>query len=150
MVKKTKFMIQQNLLMNSLKRLQGSLAILGAAAMILSAATGVNAQVAGSSTLGVTTEEMKVVMVGWSAKKKILGKSVYNDSKQKIGTIDDLIITPDRAISYAIVGVGGFLGMGKRDVAVPVNQFKADQDRIILPGATKDALKALPKFEYAK
>ena len=61
MVKKTKFMIQQNLLMNSLKRLRGSLAILGAAAMILSAATGVNAQVAGSSTLGVPTEEMKVV-----------------------------------------------------------------------------------------
>jgi hypothetical protein len=62
--------------------------------------------------------------------------------------VDDLIITPDRAISYAIIGVGGFLGVGKHDVAIPVNQFKADQNRIILPGASKDALKAMPKFEY--
>ena len=68
--------------------------------------------------------------------------------KQKIGTVDDLIISPDRAISYAIIGVGGFLGIGKHDVAIPVNQFKADQNRIILPGATKDALKAMRKFEY--
>jgi len=40
------------------------------------------------------------------------------------------------------------LGIGKHDVAIPVNQFKADQNRIILPGATKDALKAMRKFEY--
>ena len=57
-------------------------------------------------------------------------------------------LSPDRAISYAIIGVGGFLGIGKHDVAIPVNQFKADQNRIILPGATKDALKAMRKFEY--
>src|SRR6516164_501054 len=112
--------------------------------------TTADAQVAGSSTLGVTSEEIKVVYDGWSAKKKILGKSVYNDNKQKIGTVEDLIITPDRAISYAIIGVGGFLGVGKHDVAIPVNQFKGDQGRIILPGATKDALKAMPTFEYAK
>ena len=93
---------------------------------------------------------MKVVAVGWSAKKKIMGKAVYNDNNQKIGVIDDLIVTPDRSLSYAIIGVGGFLGVGKHDVAIPVNQFKGEGDKIVLPGATKDALKALPKFEYAK
>ena len=108
------------------------------------------AQVAGSSTIGVTQEEVKVITRGWSAKKKILGKAVYNDAKQKVGTIDDLIITPEKSVSYAIIGVGGFLGMGKHDVAIPVNQLKAEQDRIILPGATKDVLKAMPTFEYAK
>jgi sporulation protein YlmC with PRC-barrel domain len=108
------------------------------------------AQVAGSSTIGVTQEEVKMVARGWSAKKKILGKAVYNDAKQKVGTVDDLIITPEKSVSYAIIGVGGFLGMGKHDVAIPVNQLKADQDRIILPGATKEALKAMPTFEYAK
>ena len=47
------------------------------------------AQVAGSSTIGVTQEEIRVVTRGWSAKKKILGKAVYNDAKQQVGTIDE-------------------------------------------------------------
>src|SRR6516165_11077834 len=106
------------------------------------------AQVAGSSTIGITQEEVKVITRGWSAKKKILGKAVYNDAKQKVGTIDDLIITPEKSVSYAIIGVGGFLGMGKHDVAIPVGQFKEDKGKILLAGATKDALKAMPKFEY--
>jgi sporulation protein YlmC with PRC-barrel domain len=110
----------------------------------------VGSQVAGSTTVGVSVEELKMVAVGWSAKKKILGKAVYNDKNEKIGTVDDLIITPDKSVSYAIIGAGGFLGMGKHDVAIPVNQFKEDKGRIVLAGATKDALKAMPKFEYAK
>jgi sporulation protein YlmC with PRC-barrel domain len=108
------------------------------------------AQVAGSTTLGVTVEELKAVAIGWSAKKKILGKDVYNDKNEKIGVVDDLIITPDRSLSYAIIGAGGFLGIGKHDVAIPVGQFKEDKGKIVLAGASKDALKGMPKFEYAK
>jgi sporulation protein YlmC with PRC-barrel domain len=108
------------------------------------------AQVAGSTTLGVTVEELKAVAIGWSAKKKILGKDVYNDKNEKIGVVDDLIITPDRSLSYAIIGAGGFLGIGKHDVAIPVGQFKEDKGKIVLSGASKDALKGMPKFEYAK
>lgn len=118
--------------------------------VILMHAASAGAQVAGSSTIGVTKEEIKAVMEGWSAKKAILGKAVYNDKNEKIGTIDDLIITPDRSVSYAIIGAGGFLGIGKHDVAIPMSQLKLEKDRFILPGATKEALKALPKFEYAK
>ena len=119
------------------------------AAISMSAASA-GAQVAGSSTIGVTKEEIKAVMQGWSAKKAILGKAVYNDKNEKIGTIDDLIITPDRSVSYAIIGAGGFLGIGKHDVAIPMSQLKLEKDKFILPGATKEALKAMPKFEYAK
>jgi len=108
------------------------------------------AQVAGSSVIGVTATEVREVANGWSAKKKILGKDVYNPEGQKIGSISDLIVAPDRAVSYAIVGVGGFLGMLKHDVAVPVSQFKEEGGKIVLPGATKEALKAAPEFEYAK
>jgi sporulation protein YlmC with PRC-barrel domain len=118
-------------------------------AVLLSASSG-PAQVAGSTTLGVSVEEMKAVVIGWSAKKKILGKSVYNDKNEKIGVVDDLIITPDKSLSYAIIGAGGFLGMGKHDVAIPVGQFKEDKGKIVLAGATKDALKAMPEFKYAK
>jgi sporulation protein YlmC with PRC-barrel domain len=130
---------------------RSGLAVLALTGLIVAGAPGaIRAQVAGSSTLGVSVEELKVVAVGWSAKKKILGKAVYNDKNEKIGTVDDLIITPDKSVSYAIIGAGGFLGMGKHDVAIPVNQFKEDKGRIVLAGATKDALKAMPKFEYAK
>ena len=125
-------------------------AAMAIAAVISMSAASAGAQVAGSSTIGVTKEEIKAVLEGWSAKKAILGKAVYNDKNEKIGTIDDLIITPDRSVSYAIIGAGGFLGIGKHDVAIPMSQLKEEKDRFILPGATKEALKAMPKFEYAK
>jgi sporulation protein YlmC with PRC-barrel domain len=108
------------------------------------------AQVAGSTRLGVAVEEMKTVALGWSAKKQVLGQSVYNEQKQKVGTIDDLIIAPDTSVSFVIVGAGGFVGLGKHDVAIPVTQLSQQNGKFLLPGATKDAIKALPKFEYAK
>ena len=110
----------------------------------------VAAQVAGSTRLGVAVEEMKAVALGWSAKKQVLSQSVYNEQNQKVGTIDDLIIAPDTSVSFVIVGAGGFVGLGKHDVAFPVTQLKQQDGKFILPGATKDAIKALPKFEYAK
>jgi sporulation protein YlmC with PRC-barrel domain len=107
-------------------------------------------QVAGSTTIGVTVEEQKVLALGWSAKKQVLGKDVYNSSDEKIGMVEDLIIAPDKAVSYAIVGTGGFLGIDRHDVAIPAGQLKLQGDKLTLPGATKEGLKALPKFEYAK
>ena len=90
------------------------------------------------TTLGVTVEEQKVLAVGWSAKKTILDKAVYNSSGDKIGEVEDLIITPEKAVSYAIVGVGGFLGIAQHDVAIPVGQLKLEGDKLMLPGATKE------------
>ena len=57
---------------------------------------------------------------------------------------------PTRRVSYAIVGTGGFVGLAKHDLAIPVTQIDQERDRFVLEGATKDVLKALPEFEYAK
>jgi sporulation protein YlmC with PRC-barrel domain len=110
------------------------------------------APVAGITTMavGVTADELVTVAKGWSAKKQIIGKDVYNDKNEKVGVVEDLIIAPDKAVSYAIIGAGGFLGMGKHDVAIRVNQFKIVEDKVTLPGATKEAVKAMPAFQYAK
>lgn len=108
------------------------------------------AQVAGQTPLGVTVTELNVVIQGVSVKKNILGKPVYNEQNQKVGNVVDLIVAPDKAVSFAIVGAGGFVGLGRHDVAIPVNQFKYEDGKIQLPGATKDAVKSLPAFEYAK
>jgi sporulation protein YlmC with PRC-barrel domain len=132
------------------KRSLSTLVALGVLTVLLINAGGVHAQIAGSTTLGISVEEMKAVAVGWSAKKQIIGKPVYNDANQKIGAIDDLIVTPDQAVSYVIIGAGGFLGLRKHDVAIPVTQIKADRGKFILPGATKENLKAMPAFVYAK
>ena len=112
--------------------------------------------VAGRAPLGVTVVEMESVILGRSAKRDLLNKAVMNDQKEKIGTIDDLIITPSAdgklpSASYAIIGAGGFLGVGKHDVAIPMEQLKIDNNKqLILPGATKASLKALPRFEYSR
>ena len=117
--------------------------------VIAAGAADAVAQTAGS-TVSVSKTEMRQIATGWSAKKQILGKGVYNDAGDKVGEINDLIVTPDKALSYAIVGVGGFLGVGEHEIAVPVGQLKQQEGKIVLYGATKDALKAAPKFEYAK
>ena len=111
------------------------------------------APVAGRAPLGVTVIEMEAVVVGWSAKRDLFGKTVVNDKNEKIGKVDDLIISPGKdrntpAASFAIIGVGGFLGIGKRDVAIPMEQLKLQNKQLTLPGATKDALKAMPPFLY--
>jgi sporulation protein YlmC with PRC-barrel domain len=111
------------------------------------------APVAGRAPLGVTVVEMEAVVIGWSTKRDLLGKTVVNDKNDKIGKIDDLIISPSKdgntpAASFAIIGVGGFVGIGKRDVAIPTEQLKLQNKQLTLPGATKDALKALPPFVY--
>jgi sporulation protein YlmC with PRC-barrel domain len=108
------------------------------------------APVAGGVVLGVTVSEIVAVTNGWSAKKQILGHDVYNDKNEKVGKVYDIIIAPDKAVSYGIIAAGGFLGIGKYDVAIPANQFKMQNGKIILPGATKDALKAMPVFQYVK
>ena len=136
--------------MNRRRSLTRVVALVLAGLIVAGAAGGVGAQVAGSTTIGISVEELKVVALGWSAKKKVLGKAVYNDKNEKIGVVDDLIITRDKSVSFAIIGAGGFLGIDKHDVAIPVGQFKEDKGKIVLPGATKDALKAMPKFQYAK
>jgi sporulation protein YlmC with PRC-barrel domain len=117
--------------------------------LVIAAGAGDSAAQTAGSTL-ISTEQLREVATGWSAKKQILGKDVYNDAGEKIGDINDLIVAPSRAVSYAIVGVGGFLGMGEHNVAVPVSKFKQQMGKIVLSGATKEALKAAPKFEYAR
>jgi PRC-barrel domain len=107
-----------------------------------------HAQVAGSTLLGVSVAELRDVTLGWSVKRQILGQPVFNSLDERIGSIDDIIATKDKAVSYAIVNVGGYLAMTKHDVAVPVSQFKLVDNKLILPGATKETLKASPPFEY--
>lgn len=107
------------------------------------------AQVAGTTTIGIAVAQVQEVAVGWSAKKQIIGHVVYNDTGDKVGKIDDLIVAPDSSVSYAIVGAGGFVGLRRHHVAIPVTQLSQRDGEFLLPGATKAAIKAMPTFDYA-
>jgi sporulation protein YlmC with PRC-barrel domain len=104
--------------------------------------------VAGLVPLGVAVVETEAVATGWRA-SKLMHADVYNDSNQKIGKIDDFIVSPDGKLSVAVVDVGGFLGLAAHRVAIPVEQFGKVAPKVVLKGATKEALKALPEFKYA-
>src|SRR4051812_39391181 len=107
-----------------------------------------HAQVAGSTSIGVAN--LTMVANGWSIKKKVLNKVVYNEDNKRVGKIEDIIVAPDGTASFFIIGAGGFLGVARHDVAVPVGQITEDNGKFILAGATKEAIKSMPRFEYAK
>jgi sporulation protein YlmC with PRC-barrel domain len=114
------------------------------------AASGATRQAApvGAVPLGVTVEAQALVLEGWRA-SKLIGANVYNEQNQRIGKIEDMLVSPDGKLSVAVIDVGGFLGIGKHRVAIPVDQFSdITAKRLVLPGATKEALKGLPEFRY--
>jgi sporulation protein YlmC with PRC-barrel domain len=78
-------------------------------------------------------------------------QNVYDPSDNKIGEIMDVLVSPDGHATALIVGVGGFLGAGEKDVAVPFSAVKhtmKDKKIYLTMDTTKDALKAAPGFKY--
>ena len=118
-----------------------------AAKSTTAAASAVVVPVAARAVLGVTIAETQLLTTGYRA-TKLLNQDVYNDKGEKIGKVDDLVLSPDGTLSTAVVNVGGVLGLGKHLVAIPVRQFAHIAPMAVLPKASKQELKALPKFEY--
>jgi len=120
-----------------------------ATAFTVSLPTMAQVVVGGSTTTGVTVTESTQIALGWSVKKALLGKTVYNETNQKVGKVEDIIIAPDKSVSYLIIGAGGFIGMGRHDVAIAVTQIQDKAGKLVMDGATKDMIKAMPRFDYA-
>jgi Bacterial protein of unknown function (DUF937)/PRC-barrel domain len=77
-------------------------------------------------------------------------RGVHNRAGEKIGPISDLIVTSDGAIAAALVNVGGFLGIGEKEVAVPFSSIelvKNQNDWRFVVDTTKDALRDAPPYE---
>jgi sporulation protein YlmC with PRC-barrel domain len=110
----------------------------------------VPAQHAYSQAVEWVTVDIKVVARGFRA-TKLIGTTIQNDKKEKIGELDDIVIGREKdRVMFAIVQVGGFLGLGANLVAVPYNSLQIDDTgrNIVLPGASKDALKKLPVYKH--
>ena len=99
-------------------------------------------------TVGLVKVDPATVATGYRT-SKVVGSTVVNEANETIGTVDDLIVTPNEKVPFAVLSVGGFLGMGTKLVVVSYGTLKPGDKRMVLPGATKDSLKALPEFRYA-
>ena len=124
------------------------------AALVLSTAAIIAADVrpAWPQAVSLVVVDVAEVAKGYRA-SKLIGSNVQNDANDKIGSLDDIVIDKDRAL-FAIIQVGGFLGIGSQLVAVPYTSLNLQEDqngrvKIVLPGASKDELKKLPAFRYA-
>lgn len=85
---------------------------------------------------------------------KLIGTTVRNAANESIGDINEIILDPSGKVSAVVVGVGGFLGMGEREVAVSFNALKVSRDNsgnsIVSVDATKDSLRSAPAWTWKK
>ncbi len=85
------------------------------------------------------------------ARERLIGAKVVNKDNQTIGTIDDLILTSGNQIDGVILSVGGFLGVGQKQIGVRYGALKvttADgKTTVALPAATKEMLAAVPAYQ---
>jgi type IV secretory pathway protease TraF len=79
---------------------------------------------------------------------KVVGRLVVNEGNIPVARIDDLIVTPNDNVPFAVLSVGGFLGMDSKYVVVPFSSIEIQDDRLIFFGATRDSLEKLPAFHY--
>lgn len=93
--------------------------------------------------------DLSVVAKGYRM-SKLIGSNVTNDKDEKIGTIDDVIADNKKQVNFAVLQVGGFLGLGGHLVVVPYESLVIDDTgkKISLPGASKDELKKLSEYKY--
>jgi PRC-barrel domain len=80
---------------------------------------------------------------------RLLGSNVVNDQNEKIGTITELVLGQDYAL-FAVLEIGSFLGLDTHLVAVPIRAlvFEDTGRRVMLPGATRKALRNFPEFRF--
>ena len=77
---------------------------------------------------------------------ELLGREVINDADESIGRIDDLMIRGNQ-VAFAILSVGGFLGIGGHRVVVAFGDLLVDDEEVVLPGATREALKRMLMYD---
>lgn len=121
--------------------------ILAGAALVAALLSGPAFSQGAPQTVTLMKVDPASVATGYRT-SKVVGSTVVNEANETVGTIDDLIVTPNDKVPFAVLSVGGFLGMGARYVVVPFNALQVQDKQMVLPGATKASLEALPEFKY--
>ena len=84
---------------------------------------------------------------------KLIGSNVKNDAGETIGSINEVVLDKAGRVAGVVIGVGGFLGIGEREVAVGFESLRVSLDSndraVVALNATKDALKAAPEWKWS-
>ena len=125
-----------------------SIALLAGAAVVATVLGGPAFSQGTPQTMSIMKVDPTSLATGYRT-SKVVGSSVINEANETVGTIDDLIVTPSDKVPFAVLSVGGFLGMGTKYVVVPYNSLQVRDNKMVLVGATKESLKGLPEFNYS-
>ena len=128
--------------------MKGSIALMAGAVVVMAALSEPALAQGTPQTAAIMKVDPQTVATGYRT-SKVVGSTVVNEANETVGTIDDLIVTPSEKVPFAVLSVGGFLGMGTKYVVVPYSALLVRDKKMVLPGATKESLKALPEFKYA-
>lgn len=116
---------------------------------ISNAATATGAAIANAgAAMSAKLDDLKD---GWNLRHGVIDQSVYDEKNTRIGEIDDVVLTGDAGKGYhvyAVVGVGGFLGIGERKVATPIESLKKVDGKFVMPGVTTESLGTWPEYKY--
>jgi sporulation protein YlmC with PRC-barrel domain len=119
--------------------------------LILTAVAMLSSTACAQSMAAGRTELMSTVPTSAKTVSDWYKQDIYDPSDSKIGKIDDVLVSDNGQVNALIVGVGGFLGAGEKDVAVPfsaVKQTTKNNKMYLTIDTTKDALKSAPGFKY--
>ena len=120
-------------------------AALTVGALLISSAALAQTMSAGGTVLMTNVPSSSLTVTDWYK------QDIYDRSDAKIGDVKDVLVGPNGQINAVIVGVGGFLGAGKKDVAVnfgSIKQTMKDNKVYLTMDTTKDALRSAPGFRY--
>lgn len=95
-----------------------------------------------TGTMGGTADNPLHAMKG----EQIIGKTVYGSNGEEIGEIDNVVLAQGGKSPEALIGVGGFLGIGERDVTIPLDQIRMEGDRL-MTNMTKESIGGLQPYE---
>jgi hypothetical protein len=80
----------------------------------------------------------------------VIGMPVRDGNGERLGRVDDLLISANWQVDNVLVRVGGFLGVGGRIVSIPLQEFRITADAFVLPSAKREQLEKRPAFDKAR
>lgn len=119
-----------------------------------------NAETTGSTSQAPATTATSVIVPAESiaggrivTASDFLGKSIYAPDGTRIGEVNDFFVTPDGKVQAVVLGVGGFLGIGEKNVAVAMQAIQTQGDGTdakLVINSSKDELTAAPTYDSTK
>ncbi len=91
--------------------------------------------------------DMRILAIGYRI-SGIIGRSIVNDDDESVGKIEDLIIAPSEQVFFAVLSVGGFLGIDTKHVVVPYRALEVNKEHVMFLHVTKDSVQSLPEFKF--